>query len=71
MESFDSGMTQDDCIHAMKLLARFMDMCNAFSDYPNADIQEIKECYNAWSQTYAEIATIYYNLLDTPEEYGG
>lgn len=67
----DTGMNTDDCIHAMKLLARFMDMCNAFSDYPNADIPEIKECYNAWEQEYAAIATIYYKALDDLEESGG
>ena len=71
MESLDTGMNTTDCIHAMKILARFMDVCNAISDHPNADIPEIRECMEAFVDTYTEVVNFYDNILDTLEGRGG
>ena len=64
-------MNTTDCIHAMKILARFMDVCNAISDHPNADIPEIRECMEAFVDTYTEVVNFYDNILDTLEGRGG
>ena len=60
-----SGMTTEDCIHAMKLLARFMDVCNAISDMPNSTAAEVLECMDAFSLQADEIVTYYYQTIDT------
>lgn len=65
------GMTTEDCIHAMKLLARFMDMSATLSDYPNASMQECKEVLDAFSNEADDIVTYYYQTLDTLEQSGG
>lgn len=66
-----TGLTTEDCIHAMKLLARFMDVCNVLSDYPNADMEEIRQCMDAFDVQVDETVTYYYQTLDTLEQLGG
>lgn len=67
----DNGMTTDDCIHAMNVLARFMDVCNAISDHPNADISEIEDCIHAYIDATQRSVNYCYQTLDNLAKRGG
>lgn len=64
-------MTTDQCIHAMNLLARYMDVCNSLSDFPNATIKEIADCIHALEDASDSIIKSCYESLDTLEMFGG
>lgn len=69
--SVDSGLSTDDCIHAMNMMSRYMDVCNALSDFPNATIEEIEECRIAWMHSVQAAVKSYYKTLDTLSDAGG